>query len=392
MVFGVCIADNINTFRRYTMKINEFAQLDEFTVPGSKADRIKRGFMSYVKKQGGAPTTDAFMAYLDGKKMNSTGVAGMINKATDKPSATTTTSTPKAGGTTATKKPQQPGAGVNQPVGKQTQPTAAQPKTAQPKKASTLNSYFQNFSKTMKQTADKGQKIALAKELVNIVADRGGQDSQSAVALLRRSGTLDNNFKQAAMNALKKGTRMESVFVEQFLQVLEENDISLKDIGLSMTLTEDRAYIVTLLERELTAKEIETLSKQAAKDNKSGNFGAFASGLSKGYKAGRNPLKTAGGAIADKFKKAAGDYDKSQGEEPSGSSQDTRAGVNTLRTELGLENPAMAVKALEKLQAGKPISNKNELNAVKPLIGAVQSALQSQQGRARLKQLIKTLK
>lgn len=397
MVFDVCIADNINTFRRYTMKINEFAQLDEFTVPGSKADRIKRGFMSYVKKQGGAPTTDAFMAYLDGKKMNSTGVAGMINKTTDKPSASTPkTITPKAGGTTATKKPQQPGAGVNQPVGKQTQPTAAQPKTAQPKKASTLNSYFQNFSKTMKQTADKGQKIALAKELVNIVADRGGQDSQSAVALLRRSGTLDNNFKQAAMNALKKGTRMESVFVEQFLQVLEENDISLKDIGLSMTLTEDRAYIVTLLERELTAKEIETLSKQAAKDNKSGNFGAFASGLSKGFKAGRNPLKTAGGAIADKFKKAASDNeggnnkDKDSGE--NNTTADTRSGLNTLRTELGLENPAMAVKALEKLQAGKPISNKNELNAVKPLIGAMQTALQSQQGRARLKQLIKTLK
>ena len=122
-----------------------------------------------------------------------------------------------------------------------------------------------------------------------------------------------------------------------------------------------------------------------------GNFGAFASGVAKGYKAGKNPLKTAGGAIADKFRKAAGDYDKSQGEEPSGSSQDTRAGVNTLRTELGLENPAMAVKALEKLQAGKPLSNKNELNAVKPIVNAVSKALQSTQGRARLKQLIKTL-
>ena len=124
-----------------------------------------------------------------------------------------------------------------------------------------------------------------------------------------------------------------------------------------------------------------------------GNFGgAFASGLAKGYKAGRNPLKTAGDAIADKFKKAAGDYEKSTGEEPSsGSTQDTRAGLNTLRTELGLENPAMAVKALEKLQAGKPLSNKNELNAVKPIVNAVQKALQSTQGRARLKQLIKTL-
>lgn len=122
--------------------------------------------------------------------------------------------------------------------------------------------------------------------------------------------------------------------------------------------------------------------------------GAFASGLRKGYKAGRNPLKTAGGAIADKFSNAGDDYEKNNptdDKDKGKNSTDTRAGLNTLRSELGLENPAMAVKALEKLQAGKPLSNKNELNAVKPIINAVQAALQSTQGRARLKQLIKTL-
>ena len=122
--------------------------------------------------------------------------------------------------------------------------------------------------------------------------------------------------------------------------------------------------------------------------------GAFASNLRKGYEAGRNPLKTAGGAIADKFSSAADDYEKNNpadDKDKGKNSTDTRAGLNTLRSELGLENPAMAVKALEKLQAGKPLSNKNELNAVKPIINAVQAALQSTQGRARLKQLIKTL-
>ena len=354
------------------MKINEFTQLDEFL---TKASRIAGGFNSYIKKNNLQPTSQSFMDYLNSKKLVSTGVADMLNK------AGIDTSAPKSSPSGTTKsEPQKPGAGANQAVGKQ---TAKQPQ------ASSLNNYFQNFSKTMKQTSDKGQKIALAKELVNIVADRGGQDSQSAVALLRKSGTLDNNFKQAAMNALKKGTRMESVFVEQFLQVLKENDISLKDIGLSMTLTEDSAYIVTLLEKNLSKQDIAKLSKQVAKDNPSGNFGAFASNLAKGYKMGRNPI----GAIADRIGKAAGDYEKSKGEEPSsiGNTQDTRAGVNTLRTELGLENPAMAVKALEKLQSGKPLSNKNELNAVKPIVNAVSKALQSTQGRARLKQLIKTL-
>ena len=154
---------------------------------------------------------------------------------------------------------------------------------------------------------------------------------------------------------------------------------------------EDSDYNVNLLEKELNDKDIEKLATQAAKDNP-GGAAAMASGLRKGYKVGRNPLKTVGGAIADKFKGAADAYDDAEKKEKGGSTQDTRAGVNTLRTELGLENPAMAVKALEKLQAGKPLSNKNELNAVKPIITAVQSALQSTQGRARLKQLIKTLK
>ena len=146
------------------------------------------------------------------------------------------------------------------------------------------------------------------------------------------------------------------------------------------------------IKKQFFSKTASAPTSDKPKDNKKG---AFVSGLRKGYKAGRNPLKTAGGAIADKFNNAGDDYekdnptdkDKNKGKD----STDTRAGLNTLRSELGLENPAMAVKALEKLQAGKPLSNKNELNAVKPIINAIQAALQSTQGRARLKQLIKTL-
>ena len=54
------------------------------------------------------------------------------------------------------------------------QAPAAKPAAAP--KAGNLNSYFQNFSKAMKGAGDKNQKIALAKELVNTVADRGGED------------------------------------------------------------------------------------------------------------------------------------------------------------------------------------------------------------------------
>jgi hypothetical protein len=197
------------------------------------------------------------------------------------------------------------------------------------------------------------------------------------------------------------------VFVDQFVTVLAEHDITLEDLGLAMTLTEDRAYIVTLIEANLSDKDIDNLVKMAAKDSKASGqkdsgkpednkAGAFASGLRKGFGFGSDPLGTTVKAIGKKFGKAADKYDadnsdSDEKDQDSGNSQDTRTGLNTLKTELGLSNPAMAVKALDKLMQGKPISNRNELEAVKPLIGAVKQALASQQGRARLKQLIKTL-
>ena len=119
--------------------------------------------------------------------------------------------------------------------------TAAAGKAAAPApKAGNLNSYFQNFSKAMKGTGDKKQKIALAKELVNTVADRGGKDSVAAVSILRKlGGGLDNNFKQAAMNALKTGQRLlkQSVYYE-INKMLKEHDLSWSDLGMRVHLLE----------------------------------------------------------------------------------------------------------------------------------------------------------
>ena len=317
------------------MKINEFTQLDEFF---TRASRITRSFKSYVKQNNLQPTHQAFVDYMNSKKMDTDGVIDLLNKAGLEIGSSTGITGAEIGknfidgkkvnplnkdATTS----QKPGAGVNQAVGKQTtkQP---QPKTAQP-------------------TIKVGQK-------------KQGSDGQEYI------------WKGAQWVGTKTGR------------------MATKAMGAELK-KEDSDYNVNLLEKELNDKDIEKLATQAAKDNP-GAMAAGASALRKGYKVGRNPLKTVGGAIADKFKGAADAYDDAEKKEKGGSTQDTRAGVNTLRTELGLENPAMAVKALEKLQAGKPLSNKNELNAVKPIINAVQAALQSTQGRARLKQLIKTLK
>jgi len=338
------------------MKINEFTQLDEFI---TKASRIKRGFNAYIKQNNLQPTSKAFMDYLNSKEMVSTGVADMLNK------AGVGGSTNKSAPSGATKpEPQKPGAGANKAVGKQ---TAKQPQA----KANPLDQQLNTLVKDLRGMQPQASgKAPPAQYMLDIQRDmqKAKVNKDWAVKTATKIATaIKKGYGGPALQ--RRHAELLGYFKQKQMQGMYEH----------------------ISEQNLSDKDINKLSKQAAKDNPSGNFGAFASGLAKGYKAGRNPLKTAGGAIADKFKKAAGDYEKSTGEEPSGSSQDTRAGVNTLRTELGLENPAMAVKALEKLQAGKPLSNKNELNAVKPIVNAVQKALQSTQGRARLKQLIKTL-
>ena len=100
-------------------------------------------------------------------------------------------------------------------------------------------------------------------------------------------------------------------------------------------------------------------------------------------------------AAGDFFKGKADDYEKQAGISGSGKDNDkddptlTRGGLNAMKSELGLENPTMAVRAIQKLMNGNALSNKNELEAVKPLIAAVNGALMDQQGRARLKQLFK---
>ena len=341
------------------MKINEFTQLDEFI---TRASRIERGFKSYIIQNKLQPTGQSFIDYLNSKKMTSTGVASMLGTTGSNTGGSATTSKPK----TATKPtPQKPGAGTNQAVGKQ---TAKQPQA----KANPLDQQLNTLVKDLRGMQPQASgKAPPAQYMLDIQRDmqKAKVNKDWAVKTATKIATaIKKGYGGPALQ--RRHAELLGYFKQKQMQGMYEH----------------------ISEQNLSAKDITKLSKQAAQDNP-GNFAGFASGLRKGYKAGKNPLKTAGGAIADKFKGAADAYDKKQGEEPNdgGSTQDTRAGVNTLRTELGLENPAMAVKALEKLQAGKPLSNKNELNAVKPIVNAVSKALQSTQGRARLKQLIKTL-
>jgi hypothetical protein len=115
--------------------------------------------------------------------------------------------------------------------------------------------------------------------------------------------------------------------------------------------------------------------------------GNIAKGLKTGYKAGSDPLGTVGKAVSDKFNKLAGGADGNDDDEKM-----TKQGVNFMKSELGLDNPNMAVKALQKLVKGDPISNAKEREAVAPIINAVVKSLQDQNGRTRLKTLFKSVK
>ena len=126
-------------------------------------------------------------------------------------------------------------------------------------------------------------------------------------------------------------------------------------------------------------------SKEKEPTNISGNI---ARGLKMGYKAGSDPLGTLGKAVSDKFD----DLAKSAGDKDDGSDEKmTKQGVNFMKSELGLDNPNMAVKALQKLVKGDPISNAKEREAVAPIINAVVKSLQDQNGRTRLKTLFKSV-
>jgi len=360
------------------MKINEFTQLDELTMPGSLANKLKKGFLQWLKdnnvKKGDA-TTDMFQQYLGQMGIKSPGVERELE--------------PMGRGFTT------PGGSLddtpsNQEPNKNPNPTTSKFKDTG-KKVSDLNTYFQNFTNAIKNAKDKQSKINLAKELVHVVADKGKSPNDKATAksiLKRFSQGLDNSFTMAAQKSLDAGKPMENVLFNQFLMILAENQIKLSDI----------------VESGLTMSKLDQLVKIAASDAKDNGTGpekqptnmtgAFISNFRRGMKGQVLPGRGVK-AVGDFFKGKADDYEKQAGIDGSGKDKDkddptlTRGGLNAMKSELGLENPAMAVRAIQKLMNGNALSNKNELEAVKPLISAVNGALMDQQGRARLKQLFK---
>jgi hypothetical protein len=112
---------------------------------------------------------------------------------------------------------------------------------------------------------------------------------------------------------------------------------------------------------------------------------SFARGASKGYEIGNDPLGFVG-------KKIKGLADPAGGGSNDDSVKLTKQGVNFMKSDLGIESPNLATTALDKLVNGKPVTSPKEREAVQPIINAVVSSLQDQNGRNRLKTLFKSIK
>tara|TARA_B100000900_G_scaffold350408_1_gene316941 strand:- start:3346 stop:4230 length:885 start_codon:yes stop_codon:yes gene_type:complete len=107
----------------------------------------------------------------------------------------------------------------------------------------------------------------------------------------------------------------------------------------------------------------------------------FIDGVKKGFTATDQAIKDPIGTLTgkNKGKGAPSNQDKTK----------TRASLNVMKKELGVENPQLVVNALAKIKQGK-MPAKNELDALQPMMGAIEKAMQDQAGRQRLKQVLTT--
>jgi hypothetical protein len=254
------------------MKINEInqpAQIDEgigSALIGDRAAAAVRGFFS-GKGTKHTQYQQAFLKdfYQDAITSLDNGIRGGFvdpNLASDAtPGGTTSdgtvTSSSKPGATPAPSAPSAttaaPSATTAAPSATSAAPTkpgaaAATATKAQQQTNQALNNYIKQAAQTINSTTDKNQKIALTKELVNAMADRKGypewENALATVQKVVKSGNVDPNFANAAINKLKAGATMTEAWRIYFAnKLVEAVGLTWKDLGLSV-LKEGKNYYI----------------------------------------------------------------------------------------------------------------------------------------------------
>jgi len=112
-------------------------------------------------------------------------------------------------------------------------PGAGQRQTSQ-----NINNYVRGIATSLNAEPDKAKKMALAKELVNFMADRKDYPEwQNAVATAQqiiKKGVPDPNFSNSAINRLKAGQMMEAWQVYWINKLLESIGFTFADLGLTL--------------------------------------------------------------------------------------------------------------------------------------------------------------
>jgi len=171
--------------------------------------------------------------------------------------------------------PTAPGAPAASSTTAKTAPgNAAAPGATQKQTSQNINNYVRGLAQSLNKEPDRVKKMALAKELVNFMADRKNYPEwQNAVATAQqviKRGIADTNFANSAVNRLKTGQMMESWKVYWINKLLESVGFTFKDLGLILLkenkkngqyiLAESKYYkLNTILESVIT--EAETISQ-----------------------------------------------------------------------------------------------------------------------------------
>lgn len=103
-----------------------------------------------------------------------------------------------------------------------------------------ISGYMNNWARSIQAETDKNKKIALAKEIVNFLADRKGSQETtsaipSAIAIIKRSNL--GNFQNTLINALKSGSPM-SEGIKLAQKLLDHVELTWEDLGMELQLNE----------------------------------------------------------------------------------------------------------------------------------------------------------
>lgn len=235
------------------MKLNDFKQSEQKVREGFWDALIGDRATSTLKSMGSGKTgqqqlaMDIFIKDFVGDALTAleTGVkSGLIDpnaKSKGAPKAVNPAAVKPAPGTPgaaapAAPAPAAPAAGAAPAAKPSTAPAVGKFKQQQ-QTTQNMNSYIQSAAKTLNATADKNQKMALAKELVNYMADRKDypewKNGLATVQQVIKKSGLDPNFANSAVNRINAGQKMAEAWKIFYInKLLEAIDLTWEDLGL----------------------------------------------------------------------------------------------------------------------------------------------------------------